>query len=114
MSETRMLRKLLVRFGSRGAWSVTAGLSSVGPPPTLMMIQLLASATYVGSPERMVLPPSTSVSKRQERSTSSETMKWVSAISYPGWLPSGILYLHGPSVPASAPTAPDDHGPKGT
>ena len=25
--------------------SVTVGLSSVGPPPTLMMIQLLASAT---------------------------------------------------------------------
>src|SRR5215469_3237828 len=23
-------------------------------------------------------------------------MKWVSAISYPGWLPSGIWYLHGP------------------
>jgi len=29
--------------------------------PALMMIQLLASATYAGSPERMVLPPSTSV-----------------------------------------------------
>jgi hypothetical protein len=26
---------------------VTVGLSSVGPPPTLMMIQLFASATHV-------------------------------------------------------------------
>ncbi len=61
MSETRMLRKLLARSGSRGVSSVTAGLSSVGPPPMLMMIHLLASATYAGSPERMVVPPSTSV-----------------------------------------------------
>jgi hypothetical protein len=61
MSETRMLRKLLARSGSRGVSRVTAGLSSVGPPPTLMMIELLASATYVGSPDRMAVPPSTSV-----------------------------------------------------
>jgi hypothetical protein len=33
------------RPGSRGVSRVTAGLSSVGPPPTLMMIQLLDSAT---------------------------------------------------------------------
>ncbi len=32
-------------IGSGGVSSVTVGLSSVGPPPTLMMIQLLASAT---------------------------------------------------------------------
>ena len=57
----RMLRKLLASPGSCGVSSVTAGLSSVGPPPTLMMIQLLASATYVGSPEWMAWPPSTSV-----------------------------------------------------
>jgi hypothetical protein len=49
-----------------GVSSVTVGLSSAGPPPTLMvMIQLLASATYVtssfASPEMTVLPPSTSV-----------------------------------------------------
>ena len=44
-----MLRKLLTRSGSGGVSSVTVGLSSVGPPPTLMMIQLLASATYVTS-----------------------------------------------------------------
>ena len=29
--------------------SVIEGLSSVGPPPVLMMIQLLASVTIVGS-----------------------------------------------------------------
>jgi len=40
-----MLRKLLTRSGSLGVSRVTAGLSSVGPPPTLMMIKLLASAT---------------------------------------------------------------------
>ena len=39
-----MLRKLLTRSGSGGVSSVTVGLSSVGPPPTLMMIQLFASA----------------------------------------------------------------------
>jgi hypothetical protein len=33
------------RSGSRGVSRVTVGLSSVGPPPTLMTIQLLASAT---------------------------------------------------------------------
>jgi MOSC domain-containing protein YiiM len=48
-----------------GIRSVTVGLSSVGPPPALMRIQLLASATHVtssfGSPEMTVLPPSTSV-----------------------------------------------------
>jgi hypothetical protein len=46
---------------SGGVSSVTVGLSSVGPPPTLMMIELLASATYVtpsfASPEMTVLPP---------------------------------------------------------
>jgi hypothetical protein len=40
-----MLRKLLTRSGSRGVCRVTAGLSSVGPPQVLMMIQLLESAT---------------------------------------------------------------------
>ena len=50
MSATRMLRKLLTRSGSGGVSRVTAGLSSVGPPPTLMMIQLFASATYVSPP----------------------------------------------------------------
>ena len=41
---TQILRKLLTRSGSRGVSRMTAGLSSVGPPPTLMMIQLLDSA----------------------------------------------------------------------
>ena len=48
-----MLRKLLVRVGSGVVSSVTVGVSAVGPPPTLM-IQLLASATYVGSPEDLL------------------------------------------------------------
>jgi hypothetical protein len=61
MSATRMLRKALVRFGSGGVSSVTVGLSSVGPPPTLMMIQLLARATNEGSPAMTVSPPRTSV-----------------------------------------------------
>jgi hypothetical protein len=61
MSATRILRKLLTRSGSGGVSSVTVGLSSVGPPPALMMIQLFASATKEGSPSRMVSPPSTSV-----------------------------------------------------
>src|SRR6516164_10897361 len=35
-------------------------------------------------------------------------MKWASAISYAGWLPSGILYLHGPVSGTSSrlPAAP--------
>jgi hypothetical protein len=61
MSATRMLRKLLTRSGSGGVSSITVGLSSVGPPPTLMMIQLFASATNDGSPAATVSPPSTSV-----------------------------------------------------
>jgi hypothetical protein len=56
-----MLRKLLIRSGSGGVSSVTVGLSSVGPPPALMMIQPLARATNEGSPAMMVSPPSTSV-----------------------------------------------------
>jgi hypothetical protein len=56
-----MLRKPLTRLGADGVSRVTVGLSSVGPPPTLMMIQLLASATHDGSPARTVSPPSTSV-----------------------------------------------------
>jgi len=44
MSLTRMLRKLLTRPGSRGVSRVTVGLSSVGPPPALMTIQLSARA----------------------------------------------------------------------
>jgi hypothetical protein len=47
--------------GVGGVSSVTVGLSSVGPPPTLMMIQPFASRTNDGSPARTVSPPSTSV-----------------------------------------------------
>src|SRR5271165_336914 len=49
------------RSGSRGVSRMTVGLSSVGPPPALMTIQLLASATLTGSPGKATLPPSTSV-----------------------------------------------------
>ena len=42
MSATLMFRKALVRLGSGGVVSVTSGLSSVGPPPTLRISQLLA------------------------------------------------------------------------
>ena len=38
-------RSVLTRFGSFGVSSETAGLSSVGPPPALIMIQLLPSVT---------------------------------------------------------------------
>ena len=63
MSLTRMLTKLLTRFGSLGVSRVTSGLSSVGPPPPLMTIQLLDSATLVGPPglEKATRPPRTSV-----------------------------------------------------
>jgi hypothetical protein len=61
MSFTRILRKLLTRSGSRGVSRMTVGLSSVGPPPELMTIQLLASATLTGSPGNSTRPPSTSV-----------------------------------------------------
>jgi len=61
MFATRMFRKLLTRSGSRGGSRVTLGLSSVGPPPTLMMIQPFASATIVGSPARTISPPRTSL-----------------------------------------------------
>jgi hypothetical protein len=41
----RVHGQLLTRSGSRGVSRVTAGLSSVGPPPALTMTQLLDSAT---------------------------------------------------------------------
>ena len=50
MSVTRILRKLLTRLRSRGVSRVTSGLSSVGPPPPLMMTQLFGSWTYVSPP----------------------------------------------------------------
>src|ERR1700732_1046099 len=52
MSLTRMLRKLLTRSGSRGVSRMTVGLLSVGPPPELMKVQLLASAPLDGAPGR--------------------------------------------------------------
>ena len=58
-----------------GTSRVTVGLSSVGPPPRLMMTQLLASATMVGSPSRTTSPPGTSAWKHLDRSMSSDTMK---------------------------------------
>jgi hypothetical protein len=61
MSATRMLRKALARLGSLGGSSTTSGLSSVGPPPTLMITQPLASLTIVGSPSSTTVPPSTPV-----------------------------------------------------
>jgi hypothetical protein len=42
---TRILTKLLTRPRLRGGSRITVGLSSVGPPPTLMMIKLLDNAT---------------------------------------------------------------------
>src|SRR5918995_2902214 len=50
MSATRRLRKALARVGSVGGSRTTSGLSSVGPPPRLMITQPLASLTIVGSP----------------------------------------------------------------
>jgi hypothetical protein len=56
-----MLRKLFTQSGSGGVSSVTVGLSSVGPPPTLVMIQLLASAIALrqgldpGAPKRWTI-----------------------------------------------------------
>jgi hypothetical protein len=61
MSATRMFRNALTWFRSAGAASVTVGLSSVGPPPLLMMIHPFARATMAGSPSRTVSPPRTSV-----------------------------------------------------
>jgi hypothetical protein len=62
------------------SWRVTLGLSSVGPPRVLMMIQLLANAATGGSPSITVLPPETSVWRRHDRAASSETTKWVSTL----------------------------------
>jgi hypothetical protein len=61
MSATRMFKKLLTRSGFYGGSRMTFGLSSVGPPPTWMMIQPFASATTVGSPARTISPPRTSL-----------------------------------------------------
>jgi hypothetical protein len=41
----------------------------------LITIQVLDSATTFGVPEKSTRPPGTSVEKRRDRSTSSETVK---------------------------------------
>src|SRR5215467_8512104 len=57
MSATLRLRNALVWVGSGGVASVTAGLSPVGPPPTLRMSQLLASRRITGSRSSSTLAP---------------------------------------------------------
>ena len=74
------MRGRLVLLGSGGVSRVTLGLSSVGQTRVLMMIRLLASAAAGGSPSIAILPPGTSVWKRRDRATSSETTKWVSTM----------------------------------
>jgi hypothetical protein len=54
-----MFKKLLIVLGS-GVVRVTVGLSSVGGPPVLMMIQPFARATIVGSLAETTSPPRTS------------------------------------------------------
>src|SRR4029450_7239639 len=63
MSATRRFRKALVRLSSLGGSRMTSGLSSVGPPPTLMITQPLASLTIVGSPLSTTLHPTTPAEK---------------------------------------------------
>ncbi len=60
MSATRMFRKLLALVGSLGGASVTSGLSGVGPPPSLMIIQALATFIMAGLRSRTTWPPSPS------------------------------------------------------
>ena len=59
MSATLRLRNALVRLGSAGGVSVTAGLSSVGPPPALRMSQLLAIFKMTGSRSATTFAPNT-------------------------------------------------------
>src|SRR5262250_2091946 len=49
MSRTRRFRNPLETSGLAGGASVTVGLSSVGPPPTLSTMRVLASARMTGS-----------------------------------------------------------------
>jgi len=49
------------KIGFCGGSRMTFGLSSVGPPTMVMMLQLSASATIVGSPARTISPPRTSL-----------------------------------------------------
>ena len=59
MSATLRFMNALVRSGSGGVASVTVGLSSVGPPPTLRMSQLLAIFMMTGSRSRSTVAPNT-------------------------------------------------------
>jgi hypothetical protein len=59
MSATLILRNALVWLGSPGVVSVTVGLSSVGPPPTLRISQLFASFMMTGSRSSTTLAPKT-------------------------------------------------------
>src|ERR1700694_2889158 len=77
MSATRTLRKALVRFGSGGVVSVTVGLSSVGPPPSLRMSHVLATFMITGSRSISTVPPKIFLWKSRERSWSETTRKCV-------------------------------------
>jgi hypothetical protein len=68
---------------SLGGRSVTSGLSSVGPPPGFMMIQLLATLMMHGFSSSTTCPPSTSAWNARERATSLTVRKWVS--TSPSW-----------------------------
>jgi hypothetical protein len=59
MSATLIFRNALVRSGSAGGASVTAGLSSVGPPPTLRISQLFAIFKMTGSRSSTTVAPNT-------------------------------------------------------
>src|SRR5215210_7916078 len=77
MSATRTLRKALVRDGSLGGSRVTSGLSSVGPPPTLRINQLLWNFNMRGSRSLTTSAPNTSRYHSREVSWSRTTRKWV-------------------------------------
>src|SRR5215210_2740306 len=77
MSATRTLRKALVRDESPGGSRVTSGLSSVGPPPTLRINQLLWNFSITGSRSLTTSAPKTLRYHSREVSWSRTTRKWV-------------------------------------
>jgi|SRR5215207_3523502 hypothetical protein len=77
MSATLRMRKVLVREGSPGGSRVTSGLSSVGPPPTLRINQLLWNYNLRGSRSLTTSAPNTSLYHSREVSWSRTTRKWV-------------------------------------
>src|SRR5919112_5216161 len=93
MSATRTFRKLETVVGSVGGCKVTLGLSSVGPPPGFMMIQLFAALMMHGFSSRTTCPSRTSAYHARERATSLTVRKCVNTRPLTGGTGRSLVFI---------------------